>query len=81
MVSSTNSSYNLTVDNSASGSYALKVMTIVAILFVPLVIGYQGWSFHVFRARVRAPAAPHDGSAPPTALDESTKPATAAPGG
>jgi cytochrome d ubiquinol oxidase subunit II len=56
MVSSTNSAYNLTVNNSASGSYALKVMTIVAILFVPLVIAYQGWSFHVFRARVKAPA-------------------------
>jgi cytochrome d ubiquinol oxidase subunit II len=56
MVSSTNSVYNLTVNNSASGSYALKVMTIVAILFVPLVIAYQGWSFHVFRARVKAPA-------------------------
>ena len=56
MVSSTNSAYNLTVNNSASGSYALKVMTIVAILFVPLVLAYQGWSFHVFRARVKAPA-------------------------
>jgi cytochrome d ubiquinol oxidase subunit II len=56
MVSSTNSAYDLTVSNSASGSYALKVMTVVAILFVPLVIAYQGWSFHVFRARVKAPA-------------------------
>jgi cytochrome bd ubiquinol oxidase subunit II len=56
MVSSTNSAYNLTVNNSASGSYALKVMTVVAILFVPLVLAYQGWSFHVFRARVKAPA-------------------------
>ena len=58
MVSSTNSAYNLTVNNAASGSYALKVMTIVAILFIPLVIAYQGWSFHVFRARVKAPAIP-----------------------
>ena len=56
MVSSTNAAYNLTVNNSASGSYALKVMTIVAVVFFPVVLIYQGWSFHVFRARVKAPS-------------------------
>jgi cytochrome bd ubiquinol oxidase subunit II len=56
MVSSTSSAYNLTVSNSASGQYALTVMTIVGVLFVPLVLFYQGWSYHVFRARVGAPA-------------------------
>ena len=55
MVSSTNSAYNLTVSNSASGSYTLGVMTLVAFLFVPLVIAYQCWNFYVFRARVKAP--------------------------
>jgi cytochrome d ubiquinol oxidase subunit II len=55
MISSTNAAYNLTVNNSASGSYALKVMTIVAVIFFPVVLLYQGWSFHVFRARVKAP--------------------------
>ena len=53
MVSSTNAAYNLTVNNSASGHYALTVMTVVAVIFFPLVLLYQGWSFHVFRARVR----------------------------
>jgi cytochrome bd ubiquinol oxidase subunit II len=57
LISSTNSAYNLTVSNSASGSYALKVMTIVAVIFFPLVLAYQGWSFHVFRARVTGPPA------------------------
>jgi cytochrome d ubiquinol oxidase subunit II len=57
MISSTNAAYNLTVSNSASGSYALKVMTIVTVIFLPLVLLYQGWSFHVFRARVKAPPA------------------------
>jgi cytochrome d ubiquinol oxidase subunit II len=55
MVSSTNAAYNLTVNNAASGSYALKVMTVAAAIFFPLVLVYQGWSFHVFRARVRTP--------------------------
>jgi cytochrome d ubiquinol oxidase subunit II len=68
MVSSTNSGYNLTVNNSASGSYALKVMTIVAIVFVPIVLTYQGWSFHVFRARVRAPATPEQINPEPPAV-------------
>ena len=50
MVSSTNAAYNLTVYNAASGHYALMVMTIVTVIFFPLVLLYQGWSFHVFRA-------------------------------
>jgi len=55
MVSSTNAAYNLTVHNAASGGYALKVMTIVTVIFFPIVLLYQGWSFHVFRARIKAP--------------------------
>jgi len=56
MVSSTNSAYNLTVANSAASNYALKVMTIVAVIFTPLVLAYQSWSYYVFRARVRGPS-------------------------
>jgi cytochrome bd ubiquinol oxidase subunit II len=56
MVSSTNSAYNLTVSNASSGGYALKVMTIVTTLLFPLVLLYQGWSFYVFRERVRGTA-------------------------
>jgi cytochrome d ubiquinol oxidase subunit II len=52
MVSTTSSAYNLTVNNAASGHYALVVMTVVAVLFVPLILLYQGWSFHVFRGRI-----------------------------
>ena len=55
MVSSTDAAYNLTVSNSASGHYALVVMTVVTAIFFPLVLVYQGWSFHVFRARVKGP--------------------------
>jgi cytochrome d ubiquinol oxidase subunit II len=66
MVSSTNAAYNLTVSNAASGGYALKVMTIVAVLLFPLVLAYQGWSFHVFRGRLSAAGA-EDAPAPPTA--------------
>jgi cytochrome d ubiquinol oxidase subunit II len=52
MISSTNAAYNITINNSASGHYTLQVMTIVAIVFTPLVLAYQGWNFYVFKARV-----------------------------
>ena len=57
MVSTTDAAYNLTISNAASGTYALKVMTIVTVIFFPIVLIYQGWSFHVFRARLKAPPA------------------------
>jgi cytochrome d ubiquinol oxidase subunit II len=70
MVSSTQSAYNLTVANSAASHYALVTMTVVALIFTPLVLAYQGWSYHVFRARLRLPAAvpaPPEGGAGTTA--------------
>jgi cytochrome bd ubiquinol oxidase subunit II len=52
MVSSTNAAYNLTVHNTASGAYSLKAMTVVVIIFLPLVLAYQTWTYYVFRRRV-----------------------------
>ena len=52
MVSSTNAAYNLTVHNTASGAYSLKVMTVVAVIFLPFVLAYQTWTYYVFRRRV-----------------------------
>ena len=55
MVSSTSTAYNLTVSNSASPSYTLKVMTVVAVVIFPVVLAYQGWSLYVFRKRIVGP--------------------------
>ena len=52
MVSSTNPAYNLTVHNTASNPYSLKAMTVVVIIFLPLVLAYQTWTYYVFRRRV-----------------------------
>ena len=52
MVSSTNAANNLTVHNTASGAYSLKVMTVVAIVLLPVVLAYQSWTYYVFRRRV-----------------------------
>ncbi len=55
MISSTNAAYSPTVTNPSAGHCALFVMTIVAMVFLPIVLLYQGWSFHVFRRRGTAP--------------------------
>ncbi len=52
MISSIDPSFNLTIDNSASGPYTLSVMTKVAVLLLPFVLGYQIWSYYVFRKRI-----------------------------
>src|ERR1022692_1644554 len=52
MVSSTNPPYNLTVRNTASGAYSLKVMTVVVVIFLPFVLAYQTWTYYVFRRRI-----------------------------
>jgi cytochrome bd ubiquinol oxidase subunit II len=55
MVSSTDFANSLTVSGAASAHYTLAVMSVVAVIFVPLVLLYQGWTYHVFRARVGGP--------------------------
>jgi cytochrome d ubiquinol oxidase subunit II len=52
MVSSTNPAYNLTVHNTASGAYSLKVMTVVVVIFLLFVLAYQTWTYYVFRRRI-----------------------------
>jgi cytochrome bd ubiquinol oxidase subunit II len=55
MISTTNAAYSLTVKNTASPSYTLKVMTVVAAIVFPVVVVYQAWSYHVFRQRLSVP--------------------------
>jgi cytochrome d ubiquinol oxidase subunit II len=64
MVSSISKTYDLTIGNASSAPYTLKVMTIVALIFTPLVLVYQGWSYWVFRARVKRPPQIHRASDP-----------------
>jgi cytochrome bd ubiquinol oxidase subunit II len=53
---------SLTVTNAASTPYTLKIMTWVAVVFTPVVLLYQGWTYWVFRKRIGVehipPAAP-----------------------
>ena len=52
MVSSTNPAYSLTIYNASSSQYTLTVMSIVALIFVPIVLAYQGWTYYMFRKRI-----------------------------
>jgi cytochrome d ubiquinol oxidase subunit II len=71
MVSSTNSAYNLTIANTASPSYTLKLMSIVAVVLLPMVLAYTAWNYYVFRRRLTAsdfqPPRPEPAGSPATA--------------
>lgn len=54
LVSILDPNFSLTIYNSASGPTTLKIMSTVALIFVPLVLLYQGWSYWVFRKRITA---------------------------
>lgn len=43
---------SLTVLNAASSAYTLKIMSWVAVVFAPIVVLYQGWTYWVFRKRI-----------------------------
>lgn len=52
MPSSIDPAYSLTTTNAAATDYTLKIMTVVAVIFVPLVLLYQSWSYWVFHKRI-----------------------------
>lgn len=52
MISSTNPEWNLTIYNASSSPYTLQLMSIIALIFVPIVLVYQAWTYWVFRKRV-----------------------------
>lgn len=54
MISSLNPAWDLTIYNSASGHYSLTVMTVVALSILPIVFVYQGWTYWVFRHRLKS---------------------------
>ena len=52
MPSTTDAAYSLTTTNASATPYTLKVMTWVAVIFTPIVLAYQGWTYWVFRKRI-----------------------------
>ena len=54
LVSSISPDFNMSLNMASSTDYTLTVMTVVAVLLVPVVLAYQAWTYWVFRHRVSA---------------------------
>ncbi len=52
LISTLNPEWSLTIYNASSSQYTLKIMTIIAAIFVPIVLVYQGWTYWIFRKRI-----------------------------
>jgi cytochrome d ubiquinol oxidase subunit II len=77
--SSTSAAYSLSVNNASSAHYTLVVMSWVAVIFTPVVLGYQSWSYWVFRKRLTRSDIPAPEQAP--AARPGTGPESAEPVG
>lgn len=51
IVSSLNPSWSLTVMNAASSELTLKLMTIAALLLVPVILAYQAWAYWLIHTK------------------------------
>jgi cytochrome bd ubiquinol oxidase subunit II len=60
MPSTTAAANSLTIHNASSSHYTLQIMSVVAVLFTPLVLLYQGWTYWVFRRRIGVANIPKD---------------------
>lgn len=52
MPASNDPANSLTIANASSTPYTLTVMSWTAVIFLPLILAYQGWTYWVFRKRV-----------------------------
>ncbi|RWZ51863.1 cytochrome d ubiquinol oxidase subunit II [Labedella phragmitis] len=43
---------SLTIENASSSTYTLTIMSWTALVFLPLVLAYQGWTYWTFRKRI-----------------------------
>lgn len=66
--STLNPDWSLTIHNASSSPYTLMIMTWAGLIFTPLVIVYQAWTYWVFRQRISAARIP-----PPIGLSPRVK--------
>jgi cytochrome bd ubiquinol oxidase subunit II len=53
MISSINPAWNLTIYNASASPYSMGVMSVISLIFIPIVFAYEGWSYYIFRNRVK----------------------------
>jgi cytochrome d ubiquinol oxidase subunit II len=54
LISSMDATFSLTVHNASASPYTLRIMTIIAVIFLPIVLVYQIWTYKVFSGRIKA---------------------------
>ncbi|MCX6078161.1 MAG: cytochrome d ubiquinol oxidase subunit II [Chloroflexi bacterium] len=52
MLSTTNPAWSLTIYNASASQYTLSVLSVIALILVPIVLAYQGWTYYMFRKRI-----------------------------
>lgn len=60
MPASNDPANGLTIENASSTPYTLTVMSWTALVFVPLIVGYQAWTYWIFRKRITRTHIPVD---------------------
>jgi cytochrome d ubiquinol oxidase subunit II len=60
LISSVSPHFDISIAASASHPYTLKVMSWVALIFLPFVLLYQSWTYWIFKKRVARPGSSPD---------------------
>ena len=50
--SSLSPAYSMTAHNASSSPLTLKIMLVVALIFVPVVLAYQTWTYNLFKEKL-----------------------------
>ena len=53
MVSSLHPDWSLTIYNSSASPASLSVMSSISLIFIPIVLAYEGCSYYIFRKRIK----------------------------
>lgn len=78
MRSSINDAYSLTYEQAASTDTTLLIMTIAAVIFVPIVLLYTIWGYRVFAYRINPTKInPNEGGLHPSKVRDSSQPEAA----
>ncbi|KRL38203.1 cytochrome d ubiquinol oxidase subunit II [Liquorilactobacillus uvarum] len=52
MISSITQKYDLLITNASSSPYTLRIMSYIALSFLPFVLAYIAWTYYIFRKRI-----------------------------
>ncbi|MCH4168798.1 MAG: cytochrome d ubiquinol oxidase subunit II [Streptococcaceae bacterium] len=55
LISSINPDFDLLIQNASSSPYTLKIMSIISLTILPFVLVYTGWTYFIFRKRIKQP--------------------------